>query len=111
MPEVLERVEFYHFGHRCLPLLPVAHMTERPVWWFKNKQEGGRPSHRSVGRKMVLQLDPILSLTEVAELMGCSDQQVANIEMVALGKLAETMRTGKPCECRICVRDRKEAAE
>ena len=107
MPEVLERVEFYHFGHRCLPLLPVAHMTERPVWWFKNKQEGGRPSHRSVGRKMVEQLRPILSLTDVAELFGCSKQHIANIEMVALGKLAETMRTGKPCECKICVRDRR----
>ena len=87
---MLERIELYHFGQRDLPLLPVADMTERPVWWF-NKRHKGRMSNMSAGRKLVLQLVPILSLSEVGELLGVSAQTIANIERVALGKIAAAM--------------------
>jgi transcriptional regulator with XRE-family HTH domain len=51
-----------------------------------------RPSHRIVGRALTERLVAKMSLQEVAAILGCSAQGVANIEMVALGKIAEIMR-------------------
>ena len=69
VPEVLVPVELHRFRPRNLSVL----------WEDAVRKVNLRPSHRAVGRKLVKELKPRMTLKQASQHMGCSTQTVANI--------------------------------